>query len=74
MAERVIGRRTIVELLCSDEYIHQKVKSGDHSEIRIRIIFRKTPYYLKKRGKTLAEAKEIAQKFISANPKIAYDD
>ena len=63
-------------LSCADEYVPAKVKSGDHSEIIIRVALHgvnppesglKTAT-LKRRAATLKEAKQIVVDFYNAKP------
>lgn len=69
------NERHRVLLLCDDEYIPALVKSGDHGEIKISLdVYNKTYgtyklVTLKRRAKTLSEAKKISEDFFLSNPK-----
>lgn len=64
-------------LSCVDEYVPSRVRSGDHAEIKITVALHgvKPPeeglktVVLKRRAKTLDEAKSIVLEFYGENPK-----
>lgn len=68
-----------VQLLCEDEYRPDNVKSGNHKEITVCVAFYHpksdsrgafTWRKVKRKAKTLKEAKEIAQTVINSHPEI----
>ena len=71
-----VGDEMMVSLSCAEDYHPEMVRSGIHPELRIRVTDRRpnqdrgfTWKGLKQRAKTMAQAKEIAQKFFDANHK-----
>lgn len=68
-----IDGRMAISLSCDDDYIPANVKTGKHAEIAIRVAdYREGRSFtwrtLKARAATLAEAKEISQRFVDNNP------
>jgi len=69
---------------CSDKYIPSKVKTGEHSELKVYVAkwnHNRKPEeaafewkLLKKRATTLSEAKELAAKFIESFPDFVKPD
>ena len=65
-------------IYCSDKYVPRNVKTGNHSELTVAFAdWRTKPWTrksLKKRFKTLKEAKEAFQEFIEKHPEFAGDN
>lgn len=65
------GPRAAV-IMCEDEYVPAKVKTGDHAPLRISIDDysgdKRKMRLLKKKAATLAEAKKLVKAFYDAKP------
>jgi hypothetical protein len=69
--------KSAATLICEDKYEPRNVKSGDHSEISVRVFLhgnrskkRGLPTgVMKVKAKTLDEAKELVEIFYKNNPK-----
>ena len=59
-----------VQIDCVEDYSPYRARTGNHSELIVRVLDRRTGHHWRKlvqRPKTLEEAKKLAQYFVEAN-------
>jgi hypothetical protein len=65
-----------VHLMCADDYVPRHIKTGQHAELTVRVADHSAkPRWqwrtLKRRCKTLQEAKELVETFLAQSPHYA---